>query len=333
MAIPISDNILSNSAKSLDAKYSVFASGVTRAYSSISEANSTIPAAYRAIGQTVLINNGSANVEYWYQAGIADGNLIPKAIAYTATSPVSIVSNVIAIQQANTSQAGYLTATDWNTFNTKVATVGSIGAGTYNIYSGTTSGAVSIKTLTAGTNVTITDTSNILTVASASWSGTNLGSGSQLYVSVAGTALQLRSLTAGGGITLTQNTNDVNVAVTGSVATSSTTTVNNTPTVIASVPITNESAGILEVTMISVVVGAAATCATSRRYVNYYKTGGTLTIMGTITDLIPETKNTLTTASWTIVANNSTNNFDITVTGQTSVTLKWLPTVKNSTNS
>lgn len=43
--------------------------------------------------------------------------------------------------------------------------------------------------------------------------GTNVGSGSEVYKSMSGTALQFRTLTEGTGITLTENTNDIEIAV------------------------------------------------------------------------------------------------------------------------
>jgi len=53
----------------------------------------------------------------------------------SATSPLSITSNVISISQATTSTSGYLSSTDWNTFNNKQGTItltttGSSGAAT-----------------------------------------------------------------------------------------------------------------------------------------------------------------------------------------------------------
>ena len=53
----------------------------------------------------------------------------------SATSPLSIASNVISIAQATTSTSGYLSSTDWTTFNSKQGTItltttGSSGAST-----------------------------------------------------------------------------------------------------------------------------------------------------------------------------------------------------------
>jgi len=54
----------------------------------------------------------------------------------SATSPLSITSNVISISQATTSTSGYLSSTDWNTFNNKQGTItltttGTSGAATF----------------------------------------------------------------------------------------------------------------------------------------------------------------------------------------------------------
>jgi hypothetical protein len=54
----------------------------------------------------------------------------------SATAPLSITSNVISISQATTSTNGYLSSTDWNTFNNKqgtitLTTIGTSGAATF----------------------------------------------------------------------------------------------------------------------------------------------------------------------------------------------------------
>lgn len=71
MAIELNDNIDNKSPKILDARYSI--NGVTP-YTTVLQANSSIPLSYRAIGLTVNI----ANVEYWYENGTADVDLVIK---------------------------------------------------------------------------------------------------------------------------------------------------------------------------------------------------------------------------------------------------------------
>lgn len=332
MSLAINDALQNNSPKPVDNKYGVFTSGNFRAYLNTTEANTTILSSYRSVGLTVLINNGTDNVEYWYQDGTADGNLVPKTPVLSGTSPVSVTAGVVSIQQANTSQPGYVSSGDWNTFNNKVSSVVSVGGGTA-LYGGTSSGVVSINSLSAGTGITLSSVSGLVTISTSPYTTSNVGAGAQLAQAISGTVIPVRSITAGPGITVTQNANDVNIALSGNTVPTPASTVNSSPTVIASVTIPNESAGLLLVTMVGIVVGAAGSCTTAQRYVQYYKTGGVLNILGTIYDLIPEQDNTFTTTSWTIIANNSTNNFDIQVTGQSSTTIKWAATIQNYTTS
>ena len=108
----------------------------------------------------------------------------------SATSPLSITSNVISISQATTSTSGYLSSTDWNTFNSKQGTItltttGSSGAATFvgntlNIpnYGSALSGYLPLTggTLTGALNGT-----------SATWSGeVGITSGSILNINYGG---------------------------------------------------------------------------------------------------------------------------------------------------
>ena len=71
----------------------------------------------------------------------------------SATSPLSITSNVISIPQATTSTSGYLSSTDWNTFNSKGSgTVTSVAALTL----GTTGTDVSSSVVNGSTTPVIT---------------------------------------------------------------------------------------------------------------------------------------------------------------------------------
>jgi hypothetical protein len=56
-----------------------------------------------------------------YIASAANWNTAYTNRITSATSPLSITSNVISISQANTSTSGYISSTDWNTFNGKQA--------------------------------------------------------------------------------------------------------------------------------------------------------------------------------------------------------------------
>jgi hypothetical protein len=71
MSIATNDNFNINAPKVIDDRYSV--GGVTP-YASIASANAAIPLTRRALGLTVLIGA----VEYWYQSGITDPDLVIK---------------------------------------------------------------------------------------------------------------------------------------------------------------------------------------------------------------------------------------------------------------
>jgi len=320
MPITINDSLQNSSPKALDVKYGVFASGTFRAYNSTTEANSSINAAYRSVGLTVLVNVGGTNTEYWYQAGTGDGNLVPKGASVSVSTPLTFSGGTIGIQTASGSQAGALSAADWTTFNGRLATVSSLG-GTVQLFGTVSGGNIPLKGLTQGGDVTISDSGTAITISTPVIGMTNLGSGAGLFTSRTGANLQLKSLVAGSGISLTQNAGDVTITATGSLAPTTITTTNATPTVATTLSVVDNSAGIAIVTMVALVVGSSSISSMSQRYIKYYKSGGT-TIADTVGDLIPETLNTLTTASWNIQVNGS-NDLDVIVTGETSRNIKW----------
>jgi hypothetical protein len=79
MATVINDNFKLQAPKPIESRYAKFAGGISIPYASVAEANSLIPMAYRYQGLTVLILENSKNVEYSYQGGVADINLVFKA--------------------------------------------------------------------------------------------------------------------------------------------------------------------------------------------------------------------------------------------------------------
>jgi len=326
MALIVNDSIQNNSPKPVDNKYGVFSAGSFRPYNNVTEANSLIPAAYRSIGLTTLINTGSGNTEYWYQAGIADGNLVPKISTTSVSVPITLTGGVIGIQIANTSQAGYLSSADWNTFNSKISGATSVGAGT-SIINTVGSGTISVKSITGSGGVTVTDNTTSINIATTVSTGSNVGSGAGIYASNTGAQLNLRSIIGTGNISVTQNTNDVTLSLVGTTIPAPVTTSNATPSALTSVTIENNSAGILEITLIGIVVGTPTTYTMAKRYAKYYKIGGVVNVIE-VGDIISESLGTLTTATWTIVANGTTNNIDVTITGQASTNIKWTATVQ-----
>ena len=83
-----------------------------------------------------------------------------------------------------------------------------------------TGSALELKSLVAGTNLTITDNGTALvidaSVPSTSFSGTNLGTGTGIYKqnSIAGDELEFKSISVGAGLTLTEANDTVNIECT-----------------------------------------------------------------------------------------------------------------------
>jgi len=136
-----------------------------------------------AIGDAWLITNGTIYKDSSFVANAA----VPSATftefagptAYTFNSPLSLTGSTVSISQANTSTNGYLSSTDWNTFNGKQASGNYITALTGDV---TASGPGSASaSLTATTNSTLTTLSGLTTasslttvgsITSGAWAGT-----------------------------------------------------------------------------------------------------------------------------------------------------------------
>ena len=141
MAIEIQDNFKIEANKPIDTRYGP--------YTSILEANASIPISYRYFGLTVLINN----VEYWYLNDINDTGLILKFIDFSGDIlninndidfleiEVAALQSAVSFLQSNkldvsdlipiTNQVNLLTNTKQN--NITLVTTGNSGAATFNM--------------------------------------------------------------------------------------------------------------------------------------------------------------------------------------------------------
>lgn len=75
--ITLNDNFQNNSGKALDNKLSKVITGKSVAFSSVTEANTAIPTAYRNTIDLVWVNLAGINTPHQYQGGTADSNLLP----------------------------------------------------------------------------------------------------------------------------------------------------------------------------------------------------------------------------------------------------------------
>lgn len=91
-----------------------------------------------ADGKKYRTNLGSPGFAHWYTLEQIDSLLALHPATVSATSPLSYNSGtgIFSIQQSSTTLDGYLSHTDWNTFNNKLSTT--VAASTYVPYNGST---------------------------------------------------------------------------------------------------------------------------------------------------------------------------------------------------
>lgn len=224
--ITVNDNFQNNSPKSLDNKYLKFGMFV---YASITEANETIPTAYRHIGLTVLIDMSGVPTEFWYKSGTADIDLILKE--YETVEVVNLGSTgegLFASKVGNTLnfkrlEAGAnITLTPFadrividgaSPASGEVNTASSVGLGE-SIYQTKVGVDIRLKSLIAGSGISIIPGADDLTIANTLAPGevntaSNLGSGTEVFASKVGADLRFKSILVGSGLGISSTGNEI----------------------------------------------------------------------------------------------------------------------------
>lgn len=116
-----------------------------------------------------------------------------------------------------------------------------------------------------------------------------------------------------------------NKMVNRSAATISTT--DATPTTIFTIPITDETAGVLEITIVGR-EAATGGVITGTKFVRFAKDGGTLTLGTPTAVLVDEATGALSTATWAI--STSANNVIVQVTGVAATNANWKVSVNKT---
>lgn len=98
------------------------------------------------------------------------------------------------------------------------------------------------------------------------------------------------------------------------------TTTNATPVIIDTIPVANNTAGIIEVTVCG--SSAAGDGVTGKLIYRYSKAAGTLTV-SSATAASAVTADTNVSGATFALAANSNNNAKLTITGKSGVTIKW----------
>lgn len=101
----------------------------------------------------------------------------------------------------------------------EVNTASNLGSG-YALFAAKVGVDFQFKTITAGPNVSISDTANEITISAAAGGGeantaSNLGTGYGLYSNKSGVDLQFKSLVAGANVSISQTATEITISATG----------------------------------------------------------------------------------------------------------------------
>ncbi len=135
--------------------------------------------------------------------GILTGNGTGQVTSATVSAPLSFSGNTLSISQANGSTNGYLSSTDWNTFNNKISSTSLSGASVISYTSGTGVITTTGGTFGAGNYVfpsalTVQGASSFQNASTTNLSANTLAVGGTGTTSVSATgALTTPSLTIG----------------------------------------------------------------------------------------------------------------------------------------
>jgi len=176
---------LSNPAANIDSTYGP--------YSSVSEANTAVNQLLRVIGRTVIIDVAGTAVEYWWESGVEDSDLVEKVLG-TNTGIPAILSDG-ATDPSPTLQSGITAAEVRNL----------ISAGTSSLVLGTSS-----STALAGDTVTISGSqASAISANTLKVSDTGdpaiLSNGSLPELNTGITAAEIRTLIGAGTSTIDNN--------------------------------------------------------------------------------------------------------------------------------
>jgi len=165
-----------------------------------------------AIGDAWLILNGTVYADSAFVANHVFGSSSTPMFtefagptSYTFNAPLSLSGNTVSITQSNTSTNGYLSSTDWNTFNGKQAAGNYITALTGDATaSGPGSAALTLATVNSntGTFASVTVNGKGLVTAAAALSGDATTSGSVLTLATVATAGTTGSSTSIPAVTI-----------------------------------------------------------------------------------------------------------------------------------
>lgn len=287
-------------------------------------------------GSPVYKANTAGDISFRSIIGTGIASVTTNANDITINVPANSVTSVngqtgvVSLSTTNISEGTNLYYTDarvltyFNTLGYTVKSINNLGAGA-NVFSNTTSGVSSLRSLVGGGAVTVTQNTNDITISAPAATVTSVGSvgaGSSVYQTNTAGAVTLRSVIGTGIATVTQNTNDITV---------------NVPAPVYPVTSVNSQTGAVVLTTTNIAEGTNLYY-TDTRVGNYLTTNGyvvkTVATIGGGASLINSTGPAATFRSviGTGVITVTQNTNDVTISAPTVTGGTYTPTLTNTTN-
>lgn len=287
-------------------------------------------------GSAVYQANTAGVISFRSVIGTGIASVTQNANDITINVPAAPVTSVngqtgaVSLSTTNISEGTNLYYTDarvltyFNTLGYTVKSINNIGTGA-NVFSNTTSGVSSLRSILGGGAVTVTQNTNDVTISAPAATVTSVGSvgtGSSVYQSNTSGAVTLRSVIGTGIATVTQNTNDITI---------------NVPAPVYPVTSVNSQTGTVVLTTTNIAEGTNLYY-TDTRVGNYLATNGytvkTVATIGGGASLINSTGPAATFRSviGTGLVTVTQNTNDVTISTPTVVSSTYTPTITNIAN-
>lgn len=128
-------------------------------------------------------------------------------------------SNIVLINNSSIQLFYDSSSSRWRVIGSPSSVTGAnVGSGAGNVFRDKTGQTINFKTLLAGSNVTVTDNADDVTIAASGEANTaaNVGTGAgNVFKNKSGVTINLKTIKAGTNITVTDNTDDITIASSG----------------------------------------------------------------------------------------------------------------------
>lgn len=254
----------------------------------------------------------------------SDSVVLPKG---TTSQRISTTNGALRYNSTTGNFEGYQNG-GWFSFATGFSSIlngANLGSGSYPVFKQNNAGILEFHTLEVSGAITMGLASNIITVGE-NLTGSNLGTGSNVFKQRAANNFEFRTLTAGSNITLTQTANNIDIAATTELyfeGTTTTTNATSTEVLFNGARQTPASGSLWFVTVTAVANRSDANDATAIKIEGLVdNNSGTVTIVGTAGNKTTY-NGTASTVNYDLLLDVVSNEFRVRVKGDAGHTVDW----------